>query len=115
MKLFDTRAAEGTVSRLSEAGKNDIRLIVNSFEAEATLKKRGQRKSLLDIIDLSRAPLAGVVPYDYSLLLSHEGVGGRANESDNAFRNIANRLMGNDVPIFSGIKKIRKQRKKLYQ
>lgn len=109
------RAAEGTVSRFSEAGISDIRLVVNSFEAEATLKRKGPRKSLLDIIDMSRAPLAGVVPYDYSLLLSHEGVGKRANESDNAFRNIAYRLMGQDVPIFSGLKKIRKQRKKLYQ
>lgn len=109
------RAAEGTVSRLSEAGVRDIRLIVNSFEAEATLKKKGHRKSLLDIIDLSRAPLAGVIPYDYSLLLSHEGLGERTNESDSAFRNIACRIMGQDVPIFSGMKKIRKRRKKLYQ
>ncbi len=109
------RAAEGTVTRLSEAGKSDIRLIVNSFEAEATLKRTGPRKSLIDIIDSSRAPLAGVVPYDYELLLSHEGVGERTGSSENAFCNIARRLMGEDIPLFSGNRKMRNRRKKLYR
>ena len=110
------RAAEGTVARMNEKGIKDIRLVVNSFEAEATIKRRGSRKGLLDIIDMSRAPLAGVVPYDYSLMLFHEGLSVKeSREADAAFRNIAHRLMGEDVPIFEGINKIRKRRKKLYQ
>ncbi len=109
------RAAEGTVARLSESGVQDIRLVVNSFEAEATVKRKGSRKGLLDIIDMSRAPLAGVVPYDYSLLLCHEGLGGGSLDSERAFCNIARRLMGEEVPLFEGIRKIRKRRKKLYQ
>ncbi len=107
------RAAEGTVARFGDKNK-DIRLVVNSFEAEATLKRRGPRKGLLDIIDLSRAPLAGVIPYDYALLLSHEGLQYQENQSERAFENIARRLMGEEVPIFEGLNKIRKRRKKLY-
>ncbi|MBQ7836065.1 MAG: AAA family ATPase [Clostridia bacterium] len=109
------RAAEGTVARLSEKGHGDIRLVVNSFEAEATIKRKGPRKGLLDIIDMSKAPLAGVIPYDYSLMLYHEGVGKISATSERAFRNIAYRIMGNDVPLFEGINSIRKRRKKLYQ
>ena len=107
------RAAEGTVARLSEKGHGDIRLVVNSFEAEATIKRKGPRKGLLDIIDMSKAPLAGVIPYDYSLMLYHEGVGKISATSERAFRNIAYRIMGNDVPLFEGINSIRKRRKKL--
>lgn len=109
------RAAEGTVSRFSDSGHKDIRLVVNSFEAEATVKRKGSRRSLLDIIDMSRAPLAGVIPYDYSLMLFHEGLGRISDISERAFKNIALRLKGEDVPLFDGMGRIRKKRKKLYQ
>jgi len=114
------RAAEGTVARFNALGKKDIRLVINSFEAEATLNKKQHRKSLLDIIDSSRAQLVGVVPYDYGLLLRHEGLSpasfkSEISDSDKAFYNIARRLMGEDVPVFNGIKKLRRRRVKLYQ
>ena len=114
------RAAEGTVVRYSKLGLKDIRLVINSFEADSTFSKKYQRKSLLDIIDLSRAQLLGVVPYDYALMLSHEGLlmkerSGKAGDSDRAFYNIARRIMGDDVPLFMGIKKLRRARAKLYQ
>ncbi len=114
------RAAEGTVIRFNALDKKDIRLVINSFEAEATLNKKHQRKSLLDIIDTSRAQLLGVVPYDYALLLSHEGLiiknfSGETSDSDKAFSNIARRIMGEEVPVFDGIKKLRRKRVKLYQ
>lgn len=114
------RAAEGTVARFSKLGKRDIRLVINSFEAKSTINKKYRRKGLLDIIDLSRAPLVGVVPYDYGLLLSHEGLvlktfSGEMSDADKAFHNIALRLMGEDVPVFNGIKKLRRKRVQLYK
>ncbi len=114
------RAAEGTVVRYSKYELKDIRLVINSFEADSTFSKKCQRKSLLDIIDSSRAQLIGVVPYDYALMLSHEGLvmkkfSGEISDSDRAFCNIARRIMGEDVPLFSGIKKLRRARAKLYK
>lgn len=114
------RAAEGTVTRFNTFGHKDIRLVINAFEADATLNKKHQRKSLLDIIDTSRAQLLGVVPYDYNLLLSHEGLivksfSGEISDSDKAFHNIARRIMGEEIPVFNGIKKLRRKRVKLYQ
>ncbi len=114
------RAAEGTVVRYSKLSNKEIRLVINAFEADSTFSKKYQRKGLLDIIDLSRAQLLGVVPYDYGLMLSHEGLvmkkfSGEISDSDKAFNNIAHRIMGEDVPLFSGIKKLRRARAKLYQ
>lgn len=114
------RAAEGTVVRYSKYGLKDIRLVINSFEADSTFSKKYQRKSLLDIIDSSRAQLLGVVPYDYALMLSHEGLvmkkfSGETSDSDRAFYNIACRIMGEDAPLFTGIKKLRRAREKLYK
>ncbi|MBQ8474798.1 MAG: AAA family ATPase [Clostridia bacterium] len=114
------RAAEGTVARLSESGCDDIRLVVNSFEAESVLRRVNNRRGLLDIIDSSRAPLAGVVPYDYDLMLRHEGLSGnkktaKKSHSERAFNNIALRLTGEEAHLFEGMKEIRKKRKKLYR
>lgn len=110
------RAAESTAARLRLEGAENIRLIINAFEAESTLRRKSARNSLFEIIDSSGTPLMGVVPYDYSLLLGHEGSrGGKKGLSAPAFENIAARLDGENVPLFLGIGKIRKKRKKLYQ
>lgn len=114
------RAAEGTVSRLSQMGCADIRLVVNSFEAESIIRRAYNRRGLLSIIDSSRAPLAGVVPYDYSLMLRHEGIASKKkskkqSDADKAFTNIANRIRGVDTNLFEGLKEIRKKREKLYR
>lgn len=109
------RAAESTVERLSGIAECDIRLVVNQFEAESILRKKSSRRGLLDIIDSSKARLAGVVPYDYSLMLRHEGLRVRIGHSDRAFENIAARLSGESVPVFSGMGKIRKKRAKFYK
>lgn len=69
---------------------------------------------MLEIIDGVGIPLLGVVPYDYALLLSQEGRGG-AGPSAAAFFNIAARLEGQDVPLFSGLPKIRKQKRTLFR
>lgn len=109
------RAAESTVSRFSAFAEGEIKLVVNQFDAESVLRRRSSRKGLLGIIDSSRAPLAGVVPYDYGLMLNAEGVKGDSDASRRAFANIAARLSGEDVPLFSKMKRLRKKRIKLYK
>ena len=37
------------------------------------------------------------------------------SDADKAFHNIALRLMGEDVPVFNGIKKLRRKRVQLYK
>lgn len=105
------RSAEATVSRLSAMGVKDIRLLINSFDAEGVIEEA--RRGLFTVIDESRAPLIGVVPYDYSLMLCHEGLTAFGGDGETAFFNIAKRIEGCNVPLFKGIKRIRKLKKKL--
>lgn len=109
------RAAESTVSRFSTFAEGEIKLVVNQFDAQSVLRRRSSRKGLLGIIDSSRATLLGVVPYDYGLMLHAEGVKGDADAAYRAFDNIAARIFGEDVPLFSKMKKLRKKRIKLYK
>ena len=105
------RSAQSTVSALSDLGVKEIKLIINSFDAEGVIED--DRRGLFTVIDESRAVLAGVVPYDYSLMLTHERLLSSGGEAEIAFSNIAARICGNNVPLFNGIKKLRKLKKKI--
>ncbi len=105
------RSAEATVGRLCDMGVEDIRLIINSFDAQGVIDD--SRKGLFGVIDESRAPLLGVIPYDYNLMLTHERLLASGKDAENAFSNIAKRLCGESVPIFSGMKRMRKLKNKI--
>ena len=106
------RSAEATAQRLSDFGVRDIRLIINAFDANGVIEEA--RRGVLSVIDNSRAPLAGIVPYDYKLMLSHEKAGVGSPDAYCAFSNIASRLEGENVPLFSNIKRLRKLKNKIY-
>ena len=109
------RSAESTAERLSVSGVSDVRLIINNFDGTGVLRRSPFRRSgIFNMIDTARIPLAGVIPYDYDLTLSHEGGGRGGALSEAAFANIAARIEGENVPLFSGMKHYRKIRKKLY-
>lgn len=110
------RSAESTAQRIRDGGVEDIRLIINSFDSLG-VRGSADRKGIFSIIDTSGLPLCGVVPYDYSLTLLHEKRGKCAGGglSGIAFDNIARRLMQENVPLFSGMKKMRKSRDKFYK
>ena len=105
------RSAEATASRLSEMGVKKIRLVINSFDAEGVIDRA--RKGVISVIDSARAPLFGVVPYDYRLMLSHERLVRGGSDSELAFSNIARRIEGESVPLFSGMKKLRRLKNKI--
>lgn len=112
---ISVRSAESTARRLRDMGVEDLRLIINSFDSRGVCGA-AERKGVLSIIDASGLPLIGVVPYDYSLALSQEKkAGARGMEAMFAFDNIARRLMRKNVPLFSGMKKMRKMRNKFYK
>lgn len=100
------RAAESTAMLLRERGLADSRLIISAFEWKSAMK--GNRAGILDIIDGSGIQCAGVVPYDRSLMLAGEAGKQPAADSPGmqAFMNIAVRLDGYSVKLFSGIDKI---------
>ena len=109
------RSAESTAERLSVSGVSDVRLIINNCDGTGVLRRSPfSRSGIFNMIDTARIPLAGVIPYDYDLTLSHEGGGRGGALSEAAFANIAARIEGENVPLFSGMKHYRKIRKKLY-
>ncbi|HBR04084.1 MAG TPA: septum site-determining protein MinD [Ruminiclostridium sp.] len=77
------------------------RLIVNRVRAD--MVKRGDMMSIEDIIDILAIDLIGVVPDDENIIIStnrgEPAVIDGKSMAGQAYRNITNRLMGQDVPI----------------
>lgn len=99
------RAAEQTSAILSEYNISKQRLLINSFDIDSALSL--SRAGIIDMIDLSKLMLLGVVPYDRTLLISQEN--GKLidsfkknNNAKKAFENIAKRIDGKQVPLFDG-------------
>ena len=103
------KGAENASRILISHGIENNRLVITGFEPESAT--RDVRAGVIEIIDSSRVRLIGVVPYDRSLMLSHEkGVMAPAScPANKAFSNIAGRICGEEIPLFTGlnIKKIR--------
>ena len=100
------RAAESTAMLLSECGLKDSKLIISTFEWKSAMK--GKRAGILDIIDGAGVQCAGIVPYDRGLMMAGE-VGRPPEEGSDAlqaFDNIAARLDGYNVKLFTGMNKI---------
>ena len=103
------KGAENASRILISHGIENNRLVITGFEPESAT--RDVRAGVIEIIDSSRVRMIGVVPYDRSLMLSHEkGVMAPAScPANKAFSNIAGRICGEEIPLFTGlnIKKIR--------
>jgi len=110
------RSAENTALRLLSLGIENTRLVINSFDFENILRHRG-RTGIFEIIDSSRVPLLGIVLYDYGIVLSQEFPDKAlpCKTTLRAFDNIAARICGENVPLFDGIKELRKKRRKLFR
>ncbi|MBE6708471.1 MAG: septum site-determining protein MinD [Ruminococcaceae bacterium] len=99
------RAAETTAVILSERGLTDSRLIINMFEWQSA--EKGIRSGIIDMIDGAGIRCEGIVPYSRSLMLAGEA-GRPVSERIpvmQAFKNIAARLEGDTVKLFTGIPK----------
>lgn len=109
------RSADNTAQRLRAAGIKDNGMVINSYDSTGVLKY-GQHTGLVEIIDSARVRLIGVVPFDYELVLQAERDENArpTREAKTAFYNIAQRITGKDVPIFSGMRKLRRQRGRLF-
>ncbi len=83
----------------ADSRKIPVRLIINRVKSE--MVRRGEMLSADDIIDILSIKLVGVVPDDETVLIaSNKGAPDPNSKAGQAFRNIARRLMGEDVPFF---------------
>lgn len=102
------RAAEYAGERLSAAGGRNIRLVVCAFDLPAV--KKENRAGIIEMIDRSSLKCVGCVPLDRKLgKMQDEGKVPLRTSSAVAYRNIARRLDGYDVPLFYGIRGMRKK------
>lgn len=75
-----------------------MRLIINRVKPE--MIRRGEMLSADDVIDILSIKLIGIVPDDEDVLIAgNRGVPDPNSKAGQAFRNIARRLMGEDVPF----------------
>jgi len=106
------RAAEITGRELEELGISRKRLVINCFEASNVLS--GKQPPIVELIDRASIPLLGIVPFDGDIALSqHDGRLYKSLKSKNsakAFSNMAMRLCGEEVPLFSGFKGLKRRR-----
>lgn len=103
------RAAEKTAANLARFGHGEVRLVVNGYrDARA---REGSLPRILDMIRRSSVPLVGTVPYDEALpAMQEKGTvafcgreRARLRPTEAAFLNIALRLCGAQVPLFDGV------------
>ena len=97
------RDADRIIGLLESMGKSPINLIINRIRPHVVA--RGDMLTVSDVLDVLAIDLIGVVPDDESVFSStNKGepltLGG-ASPAATAFSNIANRIMGKEVPFLS--------------
>lgn len=99
MRFFETVSAEKRTA--------EIRLAVCSFDISAV--RRENRAGVIEMIDSSAIACIGVVPFDKKLRRAQDE--GRLSESISldAYLNIARRIRGENVPLFSGMPGMRRR------
>ena len=106
------RAAERTGSLLNDLGTISKRLIVNCFNEDG-FEKKDSKPGLIEIIDKTCLQLIGIIPYDEQL--SEKQANGedvftvKSSNAACAFANIAKRIEGKNIPLFTDFKKINRR------
>jgi septum site-determining protein MinD len=97
------RDADRVIGLIEAEEKGPGQLILNRVKIE--MVKRGDMLSTADVLDILAVPLLGIVPEDEGVLVStNRGSPAALDEksrSGQAFRNIARRLRGEEVPFMS--------------
>ena len=87
-------------------------MIINNFETDL---KKGTKTTVMEIIDRTRLSIIGIVPRDELLIAAQESgklvfESKRSSNMTAAFDNIAARISGKHVPLFTGMKHINKSK-----
>jgi septum site-determining protein MinD len=95
------RDADKVIYLLERDWRHSPGLVVNRYNAQ--LARDGELRDIDDILDILAIDLLGVVPEDRSIVLATDrGIPvalSRSNYVAQAYRNIAQRIMGNNVPL----------------
>ncbi len=95
------RDADKVIFLLERDWKHQPGLVVNRYNAK--LSRTGELRDIDDILDILAIDLLGVVPEDKSIVLGTDRgmpvVLNARNWISQAYRNIAQRVMGNNVPL----------------
>ncbi len=104
------RAAERTGILLAEEGVESRKLIINCFHADG-VEFSGQ-PGLLEVIDKTSIQLLGIIPFDTRLSEQQaKGLDVFTITGSNvaaAFANIAKRVTGRNIPLFTDFRKIKR-------
>ncbi len=100
-EMSAVRDADRIIGLTEAAEKGEPNLILNRVKPD--MVRRGEMLSVEDVLEVLAIPLIGVVPDDENIIVStNEGMpialDGRAL-AGRAYRNIARRLMGQEVPL----------------
>lgn len=102
-EVSSVRDADRIIGLLEAAGLNNPRLIINRLRSK--MVKRGDMMDIGDIIEILSIDLLGVVPEDEAIVISTNKGEPAVTESNSkagaAYRRIARRIMGENVPIES--------------
>lgn len=102
-EVSSVRDADRIIGLIEAEEKGPAHLIINRLKPE--MVARGDMLSIADVLDILAIPLIGIIPEDENILVStNQGmpiVMSSANgvSASQAFRNVALRLMGQDVPF----------------
>ena len=95
------RDADRIIGIIESEEKGPARLIINRLNPE--MIKRGEMLASEDVLELLAVELIGIIPEDESVLISTNTgkpvVTNEKSTAGQAFRNIARRLMGDDIPL----------------
>ena len=103
------RAADYAASEMLSTGAKCLRLVICSFDIDSV--RRENRAGVIEIIDASEVSCLGVVPYDKKLQKAQDQgqLVPRKAISHIAYANIAKRIIGDNTPLFDGMKPYRKR------
>ncbi len=95
------RDADRIVGLLEASGKEDYNLIINRIRPK--MVNKGEMLGVEDIKEILSIPIIGIVPEDENIIVStNRGnpiIFSKNSKAGEAFRNIARRLVGEDVPF----------------
>lgn len=102
-EVSSVRDADRIIGLLEAAGLNNSQLIINRLRTK--MVKRGDMMNIEDIIDILSIDLLGVVPEDESIVVStnrgEPAVMENFSRAGEAYRRIARRIMGEEIPLSS--------------
>ncbi|MEA3459071.1 MAG: septum site-determining protein MinD [Chloroflexota bacterium] len=100
-EVASVRDADRVIGLVEAEGRESVSLIINRLDPR--IVRRGDMLSTDDVIEILAISLVGIVPEDEAIIVSvNRGIPialDNSSSSGQAFRNIADRLLGEDVPF----------------